>query len=295
MYLCRSVFKGQKTSTKRTQYYMSKKRVLIITQEMKPYIDLTDISSIVSGLPTKLQEQNLEIRVLMPRFGVINERRHRLHEVVRLSGINVVVNDEDYPLIIKVASLPGARLQVYFLDNDDYFKRKEMFHDKKGNNFEDNVERMMFFSLGAIDIVRKFGWAPDVIHCHGWMTSLVPLLLKTQYQSEPIFDGSKVLYSAYQEESFEGAISSNFQSFVKENTDIPEDMLKAFGSGSENELNVGGMRYADAITIGSEDVEDVIQGEFDSLDVPKLAYNNDKDILIEYAQFVKNLTDTSVE
>ena len=274
---------------------MSKKRVLIITQEMKPYIDLTDISSIVSGLPTKLQEQNLEIRVLMPRFGVINERRHRLHEVVRLSGINVVVNDEDYPLIIKVASLPGARLQVYFLDNDDYFKRKEMFHDKKGNNFEDNVERMMFFSLGAIDIVRKFGWAPDVIHCHGWMTSLVPLLLKTQYQSEPIFDGSKVLYSAYQEESFEGAISSNFQSFVKENTDIPEDMLKAFGSGSENELNVGGMRYADAITIGSEDVEDVIQGEFDSLDVPKLAYNNDKDILIEYAQFVKNLTDTSVE
>ena len=274
---------------------MSKKRVLIITQEMKPYIDLTDISSIVSGLPTKLQEQNLEIRVLMPRFGVINERRHRLHEVVRLSGINVVVNDEDYPLIIKVASLPGARLQVYFLDNDDYFKRKEMFHDKKGNNFEDNVERMMFFSLGAIDIVRKFGWAPDVIHCHGWMTSLVPLLLKTQYQSEPIFDGSKVLYSAYQEESFEGPITTDFHSFVKENTDIPEDMLKAFGSGAENELNVGGMRYADAITIGSEEVEDVIQGEFDSLDVPKLAYNNDKDILIEYAQFVKSLTDTSVE
>lgn len=274
---------------------MSKKRVLIITQEMKPYIDLTDISSIVSGLPTKLQEQNLEIRVLMPRFGVINERRHRLHEVVRLSGINVVVNDEDYPLIIKVASLPGARLQVYFLDNDDYFKRKEMFHDKKGNNFEDNVERMMFFSLGAIDIVRKFGWAPDVIHCHGWMTSLVPLLLKTQYQSEPIFDGSKVLYSAYQEESFEGPITADFHSFIKENTDIPEDMLKAFGSGAENELNVGGMRYADAITIGSEEVEDVIQGEFDSLDVPKLAYNNDKDILIEYAQFVKSLTDTSVE
>lgn len=295
MYLCPSIFKGQKTSTKRTQYYMSKKRVLIITQEMKPYIDLTDVSSIVSGLPTKLQEQNLEIRVLMPRFGVINERRHRLHEVVRLSGINVVVNDEDYPLIIKVASLPGARLQVYFLDNDDYFKRKEMFHDKKGNNFEDNVERMMFFSLGAIDIVRKFGWAPDVIHCHGWMTSLVPLLLKTQYQSEPIFDGSKVLYSAYQEESFEGPITADFHSFVTENTDIREDMLNAFGSGSENELNVGGMRYADAITIGSEDVEDVIQGEFDSLDVPKLAYNNDKDILIEYAQFVKNLTDTSVE
>lgn len=281
--------------TKRIQEYMSKKRVLIITQEMKPYIDLTDISSIVSGLPTKLQEQNLEIRVLMPRFGVINERRHRLHEVVRLSGINVVVNDEDYPLIIKVASLPGARLQVYFLDNDDYFKRKEMFHDKKGKSFEDNVERMMFFSLGAIDIVRKFGWAPDVIHCHGWMTSLVPLLLKTQYQSEPIFDGSKVVFSAYQEESFEGPIVKDFSTFVTQNTDIPADMLKPFGEGSENELNVGGLHYADAITLGSEDVEDEIQEEFDSLDLPKLPYNSENDILIEYAQFVKDLTTTPVE
>lgn len=269
---------------------MSKKRVLIITQEMKPYIDLTDISSIVSGLPTKLQEQNLEIRVLMPRFGVINERRHRLHEVVRLSGINVVVNDEDYPLIIKVASLPGARLQVYFLDNDDYFQRKEMFHDKKGNNFEDNAERMLFFALGSIDIVRKFGWAPDVIHCHGWLTSLLPVLLKTQYKTEPIFEQSKVLYTAYQEESFEGEIVEDFADFVVKNTSVPADMLAPFKAGTENDLNVGGMHFADAITLGSSDVDEVIQQEFDALDVPKLAYNNENDILIEYAKFVKELT-----
>lgn len=274
---------------------MSKKRVLIITQEMKPYIDLTDISGIVSGLPTKLQEQDLEIRVLMPRFGVINERRHRLHEVVRLSGINVVVNDEDYPLIIKVASLPGARLQVYFLDNDDYFKRKEMFHDKKGNNFDDNAERMMFFGLGAIDIVRKFGWAPDVIHCHGWMTSLLPLLLKTQYKTEPIFENSKVVYTAYQEESFEGPLKENFAEFVAKNTEITTDMLAPFGESSENELNMGGMHYADAITLGSDDFEEEVEAKFESLDLPKLPYNNENDILIEYAKFVKELTASPVE
>jgi starch synthase len=274
---------------------MSKKRVLIITQEMKPYVDLTDISSIVSGLPTKLQEQNLEIRVLMPRFGVINERRHRLHEVVRLSGINVVVNDEDYPLIIKVASLPGARLQVYFLDNDDYFQRKEMFHDKKGNNFEDNAERMMFFALGSIDIVRKFGWAPDVIHCHGWLTSMLPILLKTQYKTEPIFDQSKVLYTAYQEESFEGPIAENFIDFVAKNSTIPVKMLEPFKEGTENDLNVGAMHYADAVTIGSDDIDESIQQEFDALEVPKLAYNNDNDILIAYAKFIKELTAENAE
>lgn len=274
---------------------MSKKRVLIITQEMKPYVDLTDISSIVSGLPTKLQEQNLEIRVLMPRFGLINERRHRLHEVVRLSGINVVVNDEDYPLIIKVASLPGARLQVYFLDNDDYFQRKEMFHDKKGNNFKDNAERMMFFALGSIDIVRKFGWAPDVIHCHGWLTSMLPILLKTQYKTEPIFEQSKVLYTAYQEESFEGQITENFSEFVLKNSTISADMLAPFKEGTENDLNVGAMHFADAVTLGSEDVDDSVQKEFDALEVPKLAYNNDNDILIEYAKFVKELTADEAE
>jgi starch synthase len=267
---------------------MSKKRVLIITQEMKPYIDLTDISTIVSGLPVKLQEQNLEIRVLMPRYGVINERRHRLHEVVRLSGINVVVNDEDYPLVIKVASLPGARLQVYFLDNDDYYHRKEIFHDKNGKPFDDNAERMMFFTLGALDTVKKFGWAPDVIHCHGWLTGLMPMLLKTHYAGEPIFENSKVIYSAYQEESFEGAIIENFKEFVITNTGVSESDLAPFGNGTEEEINIGGLRYADAITIGSEDISEPILKEFESRKVEKLPFTNNEDILIKYADFVKS-------
>jgi starch synthase len=270
---------------------MSKKRVLIITQEMKPYVDLTDISTIVSGLPVKLQEQNLEIRVLMPRFGVINERRHRLHEVVRLSGINVIVNDEDYPLVIKVASLPGARLQVYFLDNDDYYHRKQMFHDKDGKPFKDNAERMMFFTLGALDTVKKFGWAPDVIHCHGWLTGLIPMLLKTQYADEPIFENSKVIYSAYQEESFEGPLTEDFQDFVSNNASVEKNFLAPFGAGSEEEINIGGIHYADAITIGSEDISDTILKEFEKRDVTKLPFSSNEDILIKYANFVKSFTE----
>lgn len=266
---------------------MSRKRVLVITQEMKPYLDLTDISNIVSSLPQKLQQQKLELRVLMPRFGVINERRHRLHEVVRLSGINIVVNDEDFPLIIKVATLPGARLQVYFLDSDDYFDRKEMYHDKEGKQFEDNAERMMFFALSALETVKKFGWAPDAIHCHGWMTSLVPMLLKTQYKNEAVFENATTIYSAYQEETFDEAITPNFSDFVLENTEVSKEDIAIFGEGSEIDLNVGGLHYADAITIGSEEIEDEVQAEFDRREVPKLAFSAEGDILINYTNFIK--------
>ena len=145
---------------------MSKKRVLFITQEMNPYTALGEISDFVRKLPQKTVEKGFEIRVLMPKFCSINERRHRLHEVVRLSGMNIIVDDEDYPLIIKVASLPGARLQVYFLDNEEFFKRKFIFHDKNEKIYEDNEDRMVFFCKGALETVKKFGWAPDIIHCH---------------------------------------------------------------------------------------------------------------------------------
>jgi len=179
---------------------MDKKKVLIITQEMQPYTALSEIAEIARQLPQYVQEKGMEIRVLMPRYGTINERRHRLHEVVRLSGMNIIVDEDDYPLIIKVASLPGARIQVYFLDNDDFFKRKSVFEDDKGNAFEDNEDRMIFFCKGVIETVKKFGWPPDIIHCHGWMTSLVPFYLKTAYKTEPLFQQSKVVYSIYGEE-----------------------------------------------------------------------------------------------
>jgi len=174
---------------------MSKKKVLIIAQEMEPYTEGSLLAQLANKLPLYLNTNDCEIRILMPRFGSVNERRHRLHEVVRLSGMNIIVNDDDYPLIIKVASLPGSRIQVYFLDNDDFFKRKFLFENEEGVEFADNLERSVFFSKGAIETVRKFGWAPEIIHCHGWFTALIPLYIRTAYKQDPVFQNSKIIYS----------------------------------------------------------------------------------------------------
>jgi starch synthase len=155
-----------------------KKRILFIANEMSPYLELTEFSEIVNKLAIKANDNGFEVRCIMPRFGNINERRHRLHEVVRLSGINVSVDNDDMPLQIKVASLPSARLQVYFLENEDLFRRKYIFHDENEKWYDDNGLRTIFFCKGALETVKKFGWPPDIIHCSGWMTGLIPAYLK---------------------------------------------------------------------------------------------------------------------
>lgn len=231
----------------------AKKRVLIIANELSPYLDLTEFSSILNRLAVKTFDSGLEIRVIMPRFGVINERRHRLHEVVRLSGINVVVDKEDYPLLIKVASLPNARLQVYFMDNDDFFKRKNTFTDADGKFFEDNAERLIFFGKSALEIVKKFGWPPDVIHCHGWMTSLVPFFLKTSYKKEPVFTNSKVIYTA-QKEQFEGDLNANFGKMLMNSVPVKDKDVEVYNNGSNLALNLGASKYADIVLHGETDL-----------------------------------------
>src|SRR6188768_2111845 len=211
---------------------MGKSKLLFITHEMSPFLELTKIAEITRQLPQAMQEKGYEIRILMPRFGNINERRNRLHEVIRLSGMNIIINDNDYPLIIKVASLPGARLQVYFLDNEEFFKRKFVFEDQGGKLFDDNQDRMVFFCKGAVETVRKFGWAPDLVHCHGWMTSLVPFYLRTAYKDDPLFKKSKIVYSVYNE-----SLGSNFNKdfFTKAsiNNLQPKDLL-AYQNGTAN-------------------------------------------------------------
>ncbi len=232
-------------------------KVLFVTQEMNPYTVLTEISNYFQKLPHETQENGNEIRILMPRFGSINERRHRLHEVVRLSGMNIIVDDEDYPLIIKVASYPGARLQVYFLDNEEFFKRKYLFQDGDGNDFEDNQDRMVFFCKGVMEIVRKFGWPPDIIHCHGTMTSLVPLYVKKGYNTDPIFSHSKVLYSAYSD-----VLS---QSFNKEfankaainNLDASD--IDPFFDGEQVNLHKGAITFADGVLMGNSEIKGEIE------------------------------------
>lgn len=239
---------------------VDKKRVLIVANELSPYVEFTDFANILNQLAVKTFDSGLEVRVIMPRFGTINERRHRLHEVVRLSGINIIIDKDDYPLIIKVASLPNARLQVYFMDNDDYFKRKTIFKDDQGKFFEDNAERMIFFCKSALETVKKFGWPPDVIHCHGWMTSLVPLYLKTAYKKEPVFSYSKVVYTA-QPDEFKGKLSDDFIRKALISNDIKEKDLEHCKDGTNSALTIAAAKAADVVVMGSENIDSCITDE----------------------------------
>jgi len=252
---------------------MSKKKVLIVTQEMQPYTALSEISEIARKLPQHIQENGMEIRILMPRFGTINERRHRLHEVVRLSGMNIIVDDDDYPLIIKVASIPEARMQVYFLDNEDFFKRKQIFTDADEKPFDDNADRMIFFCKGVLETVKKFGWPPDIIHCHGWMTSLVPLYLKTAYKSEPLFQQSKMVYSVY-DKTMAGTFDDDFLTKASINNLDTSD-LDAYQEDGAIRLHQGAIAFADGLVRGSENLDDDVSTALNKTDKPVLPYEGD--------------------
>ena len=269
---------------------MSKKRVLIVTQEMEPYTTLSVVSKIARKLPQYIQEHGMEIRVLMPRFGTINERRHRLHEVVRLSGMNIIVDEDDYPLIIKVASLPGTRMQVYFLDNEEFFKRKQIFTDDQGKPFDDNSDRMIFFCKGVLETVKKFGWAPDLIHCHGWMTSLIPFYLKMAYANEPIFKDAKVIYSLY-ETGETGDLAERFAEKASINDLEPGD-LKAYLNGQGITLHDGASEFSDALIVGSEGEMDGVKGKLDKLEKPFLDMQDEEGYLPAYLDFYKELLAT---
>ncbi len=274
---------------------MSKKKVLIVTQEMNPYTDIaSEIAEISRQLPQYIQENGMEIRILMPRFGAINERRHRLHEVVRLSGMNIIVDDDDFPLIIKVASLQEAKMQVYFLDNEDFFKRRGLFHDDKGNPFEDNTDRTVFFCKGVLETVRKFGWAPDIIHCHGWMTSLIPMYLKTAYTNEPIFQGSKVIYSVYKETEEKSFDKEDFLAKAGINS-ISENEMKAYAGEDGVTLHEGAIAFSDGVVMGSEEVEAQVREKLDSADKPLLPYNREGEFFAEYMDFYNALMAEEVE
>ncbi len=188
---------------------MAKKKILFISQEITPYLPESEMAHIGRFLPQGIQEKGKEIRTFMPRYGCINERRNQLHEVIRLSGMNLIINDTDHPLIIKVASIQSARMQVYFIDNEDYFQRKYIIEDDKGTFFPDNDERAIFFARGVFETVKKLRWAPDLIYCQGWITALVPLYLKKEYNEDPMFAHSKVVFSSYNDQ-FKGTLHPDF-------------------------------------------------------------------------------------
>ncbi len=255
---------------------MEKKRVLLATHEIDPYLIETEAATLINQLSRSLLAKDYEVRVLIPRFGVINERRHRLHEVVRLSGINIVIEEDDYPLLIKVASLQETRMQVYFLDNEEFFKRKQVFADDEGNSFDDNTDRMVFFCRGVMETVKKFGWAPDIIHAHGWMTSLIPLFLKTAYKKEAVFADTKIIYSAYPS-PLQGNIESNFYSkaLIK---NVNEEDLKVFADSSVASLHTGAVHYADGVIVGAEGLPTSVLDVIHASDKPHLDYAAEQDL-----------------
>ncbi len=266
---------------------MSKKRVLFVTQEMSPYTAVSEVSALVRKLTPYIQNKGMEIRVLMPKYGMINERRHRLHEVVRLSGMNIIVDDDDYPLIIKVASLPGARMQVYFLDNEEFFKRKQVFDDEDEKPFKDNQERMVFFCKSALETVKKFGWAPDIVHCHGWMTSLIPLYLKNVYNEDPIFKESKVIYTPYAD-SYEDSFDKKFLELAAINNLEAKDLAN-FKKGTKITLHEGGILASDAIVKGSKELSKNVSTVISKLDTPILEYSEEAEMPADCLQFYKEL------
>ncbi|MBO9620094.1 MAG: glycogen/starch synthase [Niabella sp.] len=266
----------------------AKKRILFIANEMSPYLELTEFSETVNKLAIKANDNNFEVRCIMPRFGSINERRHRLHEVVRLSGINVTVDNDDLPLQIKVASLPSARLQVYFLENEELFKRKSLFHDENDKWFEDNDLRTVFYSKGALETVKKFGWSPDVIHCSGWMTGLIPFYLKTVYRKEPVFAHSKIVYTIG-ETTFKEKLGKGFIPKALIHPSLKEKDLDVYKDGTNVALMRGGATFSDAITFGSADTDKKLVTEFSKVRGKKtLLFKEDSD-LTEYLQLYHDL------
>lgn len=268
----------------------TKKRILYIATELSPYLEVTEYAEILNKLAVKSNDAEMEVRCIMPRFGTINERRHRLHEVVRLSGINVSVDNDDYPLQIKVASLPNARLQVYFLDNDEFFKRKALFHDED-KWFDDNDLRTIFFCKGALETVKKFGWPPDVIHCSGWMSSLVPLFLKTAYKKEPVFSHSKVIYTIGAN-TYEENLGADWAQHAQISNSIKSKDLEAFGNGDNTSMFRGGASYADAVVFGSDQVEPSLIDEFSKAKGKKIVtFNGWESDLTEYMNLYDELTE----
>ena len=277
LYFCGSLF------LRRRLVVMEKSKILYVTQEIDPFLIESEISSLVRKVAQGVHETNKEIRIFMPRFGVINERRHQLHEVIRLSGMNLIVNDYDHPLIIKVASIPQIRIQVYFIDNEEYFKKKFLFKDAKGKYFKDNDERSMFFCRGVLETVKKLGWMPDIVHCHGWMTALMPVYLKSVYANDPHFSGAKVIYSIYNSDE-KLKFSKNLDTKL-EFDEIPISKIDIDGSIGVNKLHEIGVQWSDAIGICSPEIDNSLLEIIKTSKKPLLEYHEEEQTIDAHQDF----------
>ena len=264
-------------------------KVLYISQEIFPYLPESELSNMGRYLPQAVQDRGRETRTFMPKFGAVNERRNQLHEVIRLSGMNLIIDDTDHPLIIKVASIQSARMQVYFIDNDDYFHRKNTISDENGEEYEDNDERTIFFVRGVMETVKKLRWTPDVIHCQGWMTALAPLYIKKAFNDDPFFKHSKVVYSVFNDE-FKKPFRSLFaerlllDGIEKKHVAQVKDKVIDFVALSKLAID-----YSDAVIQSSPEVNDDVLQYITSKKVKFLPFQQDEDYADAYVQFYDSL------
>lgn len=226
-------------------------KILYVTQEIFPYLPASEIATLSRELPQAIQEQGKEIRTFMPRYGCINERRNQLHEVIRLSGMNLIIDDSDHQLIIKVASIQSARMQVYFIDNDEYFKRKAVVVDENGGEFADNDDRAVFFARGVLETVKKLRWTPDIIHCHGWMSAVLPVLAKKAYHDDPFFANAKIVSSIY-DNPFQQVFSQRIVNKIMMDGITEQDLELVAKGASFADLSKLAIHYSDAVIQGSQ-------------------------------------------
>lgn len=252
-------------------------KILFITQEITPFVPETEISKVGRELPQAIQEKGREIRTFMPKWGTINERRNQLHEVIRLSGMNLIINDTDHQLIIKVASIQPARMQVYFIDNEEFFKKRELTKDAEGKEYTDNDARAIFYARGVLETVKKLRWCPDIIHCQGWMSALAPLYVKHVFKEEPSFRDSKVVISIF-EEDFKNHFDADFKKRLMLRG-IDEENLKSLGDGTVDYVSL--MKFAidnsDGIIQHSEIVNQEVLEYAKQAGKPLLEFNSNKE------------------
>ena len=269
---------------------MGKKKILFVSQEITPYLPDTYMSKVGLNLPKNSIELGNETRVFLPKFGVIKEKTNNLHEVIRLSGMNLILDDFDHQLIIKVASIQSARMQIYFIDNDEYFPRKIMFHDENGNFLPNNEERMIFYCKGVIETVKKLGWAPQIIHCQGWFSSLVPMYIKKIYNEDPLFKDTKVIFNVFDTE-FEGSLDAGIiNKLLFENKLEKSDLSDLHNPNYEN-LTKFAIKYSDAVIKGSKNINSKVLQHINNCDLPFMDYPGEEN----YEPLYNNFFDTLVE
>lgn len=263
---------------------METKKILFINQEIVPYVPESEMSTLGRNIPQLIQEKGYEIRTFMPKWGNINERRGQLHEVIRLSRMMLIMDETDHPLIIKVASIPATRIQVYFIDNEDYFTKRLMAVDENGKEYDDNGERAIFFARGVLETVKKLRWVPDIIHCQGWMCSVIPLYIKKAYQDEPSFANTKVVTSLFSEELHDN-LGENFRPSI-EFRDVKADILDDYGENfGFAELQKLAIDYSDGVVNAGATVNPELIKYAEEKGLPVMTHPAGDDICQVYEDF----------